>query len=84
MMQCFVSGKLTGNRTPTFPNSFVGSQGQWLTAVKGQAMAAGFMSSTVSQHLDVELWQGLPGRSHAGLPSPRLPVGSSIRLALSS
>ena len=46
MMQCFVSGKLTGNRTPTFPNSFVGSQGQWLTAVKGQAMAAGFMSST--------------------------------------
>ena len=40
---------------------------QWLKAAKGLAMAAGFMSSTGSQHLNVAVWQGALGRQHACL-----------------
>ena len=62
--------KQDSNRAPI---ALVAARGQWLTVAKGQAMAAGFMSSTLG-------CGNMARASHAGLLSPRL--SSSVRLAL--
>ena len=71
LMQCFVGE----NRASTLPNGFGAARGQWLTAAKGQAMAAGFMSSTLGCGI-------MAAGSHAGLMSLRLSI--TVRLALST